>query len=242
MKKLIQIFTIFLCAATIFMMTQTKIASAEIKPDDFTVRGVKLDAPFDIDVATKAFGAPMFDKEKSVFGWRVKYYIFDHCINVGVVGADENVVDIVIRDEKYEGRDGMKQGATGYYMKKVYGKPERVQLDGATYNVYYNPENKKERLMLKTDTMNNTLLSWRLTSLPITEEEADDRYDEWESNELGAMGISIDASAMSESGNASYEDGRFTKFEDDGIDGGNVIDGGDPDMIARDNAAKKARE
>ena len=165
-----------------------------------------------------------------------------HPDHVGVVGADENVVDIVIRDEKYEGRDGMKQGATGYYMKKVYGKPERVQLDGATYNVYYNPENKKERLMLKTDTMNNTLLSWRLTSLPITEEEADDRYDEWESNELGAMGISIDASAMSESGNASYEDGRFTKFEDDGIDGGNVIDGGDPDMIARDNAAKKARE
>ena len=56
--------------------------------------------------------------------------------------------------------------------------------------------------MLEAELPQATLLSWRMTSLPLTEEEADEQLDEeWESQNLGAAELSrrdIDMSALKE--------------------------------------------
>ncbi|MBQ9364260.1 MAG: hypothetical protein IJT82_00670 [Schwartzia sp.] len=221
MKKIISIMSLFL-----MLLVGSPMAGAEIRASDFSVRGVVLDKPASMEALTKAFGEVLFDRDKSVFGWHVKYYVFDRHIFVGVFGADERVVDIVIEDEKYVGRDNVRYGATRYCMARAFGKGERVPIDGMTYSIYRNPENKKERLMLRIDPMMNTLMSWRITSLPLTVEEADEQFDDWESSEVNAYYMrehGIDMSAI-EREKRSGDDGRFTKFEGDGIDGGSVID------------------
>ena len=54
--------------------------------------------------------------------------------------------------------------------------------------------------MLEAEMPGATLLSWRITSLPLTEEEADVWWDEeWENQELGAAEMNeqgIDMSAL----------------------------------------------
>ena len=47
-----------------------------VLPEDFSVRGVTLGETADEKQLEKAFGAPLFDTDKSVFGIRVKYYTF----------------------------------------------------------------------------------------------------------------------------------------------------------------------
>ena len=61
----------------------------------------------------------------------------------------------------------------------------------------------RQRLILSVDVTNGSLRSWRLTSLPLTEEEADALTDEerseWENTDLHALsmeGRDIDMSAL----------------------------------------------
>ncbi len=188
-------------AALVFWLWTTA-ALAAVQPEDFSCRDVALGDAATEETLTKAFGAPLFDQERSVFGIRVKYYTFRRDFVVGVTPRDGKVVDIVIRDQDYTGRGGVRYGATPYRIAEVFGKVERQFIDGVTWYIYQNPAAPEERLMLEAELPQATLLSWRMTSLPLTEEEADEQLDEeWESQNLGAAELSrhdIDMSALKE--------------------------------------------
>lgn len=148
-------------------------AEGRVLPEDFVVRGVALGAAENLEQISKAFGKPLFDNEKSVFGIRVKYYTFKKKFSVGVSVATGKVVDIVIKDRDYAARENVRYGATPYRIADVYGKTDRVRLDGLTWHIYENPAHRGQRLMLDVEPGTWSLVSWRLTSLPLTEEEAD---------------------------------------------------------------------
>ncbi|MGP1366184.1 MAG: hypothetical protein ACTTKW_02515 [Schwartzia sp. (in: firmicutes)] len=169
-------------------------------PEDFSCRGVAIGEEATEAALTEAFGAALFDQERSVFGLRVKYYTFRDDFVVGVTPKDGRVVDIVIKSRDYAGRCGVRCGATPYKITQVFGKVERQFIDGVTWYIYQNPDAPEERLMLEAELPGATLLSWRITSLPLTEEEMDARWDEeWESQDFGAAEMQareIDMSAL----------------------------------------------
>ena len=184
------VLAVCLVAATVF--------AAE--PEDFSCRGVAIGEEATEAALTEAFGAALFDQERSVYGIRVKYYTFPGEFVVGVTPKDGRVVDIVIKSRDYAGRCGVRCGATPYKIMQVFGKVERQFIDGVTWYIYRNPDAPEERLMLEAELPGATLLSWRITSLPLTEDEADERWDEeWESQALGAAEMKareIDMSAL----------------------------------------------
>ena len=153
-------------------------AEGRVLPEDFVVRGVALGEPEDLEQISKAFGKPLFDNEKSMFGIRVKYYTFKKKFSVGVSVSTGKVVDIVIEDKDYAARADVRYGATPHRIAAIYGKKDRVRLNGLTWHIYENPEHPTQRMMLEVEPGTWSLVSWRLTSLPLTEEEADRRIGE----------------------------------------------------------------
>ncbi len=197
-KNIIAVFFFFLtlcCAA---------LAGAEgqVLPEDFSVRGVTLGEPADEQMLEKAFGKLLFDTDKSVYGIRVKYYTFQKKYSVGVAVSTGKVVDIVIEDQSYSAREDVRYGATPHRISTVYGAKEREQIGGLTWNVYRNPEKPGQKLMLEIEPGTWILVSWRLTSLPLTEEEADlsiGQEEDWQSDDFDAQLLkdkSIDMSAL----------------------------------------------
>lgn len=177
-------------------------AEGRVLPEDFVVRGVALGEVADEAAIEKAFGAPLFDTEKSVFGIRVKYYTFKKKFSVGVAVATGKVVDIVIEDHDYAARESVRYGATPHRIATVYGSKEREQIGGLTWNVYRNPEKPGQKLMLEVEPGTWILVSWRLTSLPLTEEDADlggGEDEDWQSADFNAHILEskdIDMSAL----------------------------------------------
>ena len=177
-------------------------AEGRVCSEDFIVRGVALGEPEDLEQIAKAFGKPLFDNEKSVFGIRVKYYTFKKKFSVGISVATGKVVDIVIKDRDYAARANVRYGATPYRIASIYGKKDRVRLDGLTWHIYDNPERPSQRLMLEVEPDEWSLVSWRLTSLPLTEEEADQRdgeEEDWQNANFDAYILAereIDTSAI----------------------------------------------
>ncbi len=177
-------------------------AEGRVLPEDFVVRGVALGEVADEAAIAKAFGTPLFDTEKSVFGIRVKYYTFKKKFSVGVSVSTGKVVDIVIEDHDYTARDGVRYGATPHRIAAVYGKKDREQIGGLTWNVYRNPEKPGQKLMIEVEPGTWILASWRLTSLPLTEEDADlggGEEEDWQSADFNAYvleGKDIDMSAL----------------------------------------------
>ncbi len=176
-------------------------AEGRVLPEDFTVRGITLGEVTDEAAMTEAFGAPLFDRDKSVFGIRVKYYTFKKKFSLGVSPSTGKVVDIVISDRDYAAREDVRYGATPHRIAAVYGPKDREQIDGLTWVVYHNPERPRQKLMLEVEPGTWILVSWRLTSLPLTEEEADLGLDDedWQNDEFNARlleGRDIDTSAL----------------------------------------------
>lgn len=175
--------------------------AAAVQPADFSCRGLALGDQVAAERLAEVFGTPLFDNERSVFGRRVKYYTFPHDFIVGVAAADSRIVDIIIRSRDYAGRDGVRYGATPYKIMQVFGKVERQFIDGATWYIYRNPAAPEERLLMEAAVPAFTLLSWRITSLPLTEEEAGDWDEEWDNPSLKAAEIKlrpIDMSGLEE--------------------------------------------
>ncbi len=183
-----------------FLFLAVPLAMAEARPEDFACRGVALGDAVTEETLAKAFGQPLFHNDRSVFGQRVRYYTFKKKIVVGLSVPGDEVVDIVIKDRDYVARDGVRYGATAYKIMKTYGRTERVFIDGQTLYVYQNPDAPRQRLLIEAEPPEGTLLSMRLTSLPLTIEEAEEREDqEWESQDLNAIemrGGKIDMSAL----------------------------------------------
>lgn len=146
------------------------MTEAAIEPGDFSCRGIALGD--DGAAMLKVFGEPLFDKETMTEGVRVKYYTFRNDFVIGVSAQTNKVVDISITNHDYTARDGVRYGATPYKITQVYGRTPRAFLDGGTYYIYRNPLNPRERLLLCVDSTDYYLLSMRITSLPLTDDEA----------------------------------------------------------------------
>ena len=101
-----------------------------------------------------------------------------------------------------ERRDGVRYGATPHRIKEVYGSKERTRIGGLTWYVFTDPENPHKRLMMESEPGTWILVSWRLTSLPLTEEEADlggGEEEDWQNDDFNARlleGKDIDMSAL----------------------------------------------
>ena len=150
-----------------------------------------------------AFGKPDFDKERMVWDIHMRYYAFPHGYEVGVAVDTGKVADMLVKSKDYTARAGVRYGATAYKIRTTFGEKERTFLDGSVCYVYENPQDQHQRLILSVDATDGSLCSWRLTSLPLTEEEADALTDEerseWENTDLHALsmeGRDIDMNAM----------------------------------------------
>lgn len=177
--------TLFLSLVLVAIFSQAAFAS--LLPEDFSCKGVVLGESF--SGREKNLGKLLFDNDKAVFGERIKYYSYKHGY---YVGTDErgNVVDIIVTDTEYTGRDGVRYGATKAKIIRVYGEAPKKVIGGKTFFVFTAKENGEKRLLLEIDNRTSTLFSWRITSLPLDELEAEERMtknDEWESNDFNAV-------------------------------------------------------
>ena len=173
-------------------------AQGALAPEDFTVKGIALGDSEEKMLA--AFGKPDFDKERMVWDIHMRYYAFPHGYEVGVAVDTGKVADMLVKSKDYTARAGVRYGATAYKIRTTFGEKERTFLDGSVCYVY---ENQRQRLILSVDATDGSLCSWRLTSLPLTEEETDALTDEerseWENTDLHALsmeGRDIDMNAM----------------------------------------------
>ena len=176
-------------------------AQGALLPEDFTVKGIALGDSEEKMLA--AFGKPDFDKERMVWDVHIRYYAFPKGYEVGVAVDTGKVADMLVKSKDYTARAGVRYGATAYKIRTTFGEKERTFLDGSVCYVYENPQDQRQRLILSVDATDGSLCSWRLTSLPLTEEEADARADEekseWENTDLHALsmeGKDIDMSAL----------------------------------------------
>ena len=176
-------------------------AQGALLPEDFTVKGIALGDSEEKMLAV--FGKPDFDKERMVWDVHIRYYAFPKGYEVGVAVDTGKVADMLVKSKDYTARAGVRYGATAYKIRTTFGEKERTFLDGRVCYVYENPQDQHQRLILSVDATDGSLCSWRLTSLPLTEEEADARADEekseWENTDLHALsmeGRDIDMSAL----------------------------------------------
>lgn len=174
-----------------------------VLPEDFGCKGIMLGAG--ADNLEKVFGKPLYDNDRSVFGRRIKYYTFKHGYVFGV-DMDGIVADIIINDHDYTARDGVRYGATPAKIRRVYGQTERQLIGGQIMYIFESQDKSYWRFILIMDAETNSLQSFRITELPITDEEGELRRtegEEWESNELNAVMMrnrDIDMSALKNRG------------------------------------------
>ncbi|MCR5559476.1 MAG: hypothetical protein K6F62_03845 [Schwartzia sp.] len=195
-----RIFLLMLCMMLFAVPAMANEKPAGLVPEDFGSRGILLGETVTEEQMTKAFGAPLFDNDRSVFGIHVRYYQFKKNIQIGVLMKDNTVCDIIIKDEDYIGRDGVRYGATPYKIEHTYGKCSRTLIEGHTWYIYNNPNAPRQKLMIEMLAGVYTLQTWRITSLPVTLEEAES-YDEdsWENRDLHAFEMNtqgIDTTAI----------------------------------------------
>ena len=166
-------------------------AQGALASEDFTVKGIALGDSEEKMLA--AFGKPDFDKERMVWDIHMRYYAFPHGYEVGVAVDTGKVADMLVKSKDYTARAGVRYGATAYKIRTTFGEKERTFLDGSVCYVYENPQDQRQRLILSVDATDGSLCSWRLTSLPLTEEEADALTDEerseWENTDLHALSM-----------------------------------------------------
>ena len=169
-------FFVSLILACSFLFTGVASAAEDV---DFSCKGLYLGDSE--ERMREIWGSPLYDKEVSVLGIAVTYYYFGNGYEIGVARRTGQVADIKIEDKKYKGRNGIKYGATFHKIQKTYGQQKKEMIDGEIFYIYHRPGKETDRLLVKVDTEKGALTSWRITSLPLTPDEADQMVaDEWE--------------------------------------------------------------
>lgn len=165
---------------------------------DFSCKGVMLGATE--KEVFQVFGEPLYDQQRHVHGKAVVYYIYDKGYEVGISVKNRCVVDFIIKDENYQARDGIRYGATPYKITLTYGKNKRQQLEDGVYYIYERPCCSEERLVLEMDDDNNFLKSFRITSLPLKED------DFWEAEEALSNDVDADVASKLDLGSYPHQD------------------------------------
>ncbi|MFC2638984.1 MAG: hypothetical protein ACFN0X_08745 [Mitsuokella sp.] len=184
MGRIGQVAVCLICFFMLFAASVPAEAAEGTKPmekgalldTDFAYRGVALGDTEEKLLAV--YGEPLFDRIMRKQGVTVKVCTFHGHIDVGVSVRTRRVVDFVMEDDPPVMRAGVRRGATKHLIWATYGKTERRFLDGKLAYVYTRPGHPHDHLVLFLDPETESLASVRLTSLPLTEEEADARAGE----------------------------------------------------------------
>ena len=144
-------------------------AQAKLLDEDFACHTVTLGD--DDDKVIAAFGAPIFDRTVRSAGILVKECDFAGDFTIGFAVNTGKVVDITIKNKKYEARNGVRYGATASWIQQTYGTKKARRIDGNKFYVYDNPKDRFQHLMLQMNAEDNSLLVMRITALPIDDSE-----------------------------------------------------------------------
>jgi len=195
-----KIFFTLLCS--LWLCTSVALAEpqyGQVLPQDFGYKGLTLGET--VEQMRKVLGEELFDTDKNVYDIHMKYYTYKKYV-IGVEVSTGLIADIVIKDEDFRLRDDVCRGATAYKVFSTYGRSERQFIEGHTYYVYENPRQPKERLLLEIDAGgSNAVERVRITSLPLTDQEAAQRQagEEWQGNgvdDIAMRNKDIDMSAL----------------------------------------------
>ena len=138
-------------------------------PADFQYKGIALGDT--AQVVAEKLGEPLFDGEAMFFDLPVRCYTYSSQLRVYTDRKSDIVVGIACKDKEYVAPKGVRYGATRAKLLEAYGPAEHENLDGMYCYLYRNPLNPKQKLILSLDTTNYYLLSFNITSLPVTEDE-----------------------------------------------------------------------
>ena len=145
-------------------------AADVIQDSDFGYKGLMLgDA---VSQMRDILGEPLYDKDQTVQGVPLTVYEYPEA-QVGVAKATGRVVDIALSGRDYRLRRGVKYGATSYYLQKVYGKTKRVWRAGVPCFIYTRKDHDHMHLLFELDSGDWTLVKTRITTMPLTEDEAE---------------------------------------------------------------------
>ena len=146
------------------------LAAGRIRSEDFSYQGIMLGGSE--DVLRAKWGEPDSEITQTIWGIHLKSFTYgDVVISVSI--SNRKVVDINLIGEKYRLRKDIHYGTTSSYLLKVYGKAPRQLLDGNTCYIFSRSTEPHKRLILNLDPENKSLVSARITMLPLTDEEAD---------------------------------------------------------------------
>lgn len=162
------ILTIVLCALVCFAKGE---AAGEVQEADFSYQNIALGDSEEF--LREQWGAPSSEKTQSIWGIHLKSLTYGDIV-VSIATATGKVADINLIGEKYHLRKDIRYGTTSGYLFKAYGKTQRQLLDGHTCYIYEHPSYPHRHLVLNIDAENGSLLSARITMLPLTDEEADE--------------------------------------------------------------------
>ena len=182
------------------------LAAGKIKTEDFSYQRISLGDSE--ETLRERWGEPDFENTQSIWGIHLKTFTYGDVV-VSTSAASGKVVDINLIGDNYQLRKNVRYGTTSSYLLNVYGKASRQFLDERTCYIYANPIHPHQHLILNIDSENGSLLSTRITMLPLTDEEADemalsddDSFVELDLNR-GLIGTKeIDISALPKNDNA----------------------------------------
>lgn len=155
--------------AAAVMLISPEAEAAKPVAADFSCRQVSLGA--DKDAVEKVFGKPVYDRTVRIQDVLVKECDYADDYTIGYSVATGEVIDIIVKNKKYEARGGVRYGATSALIQKTYGKQKAQNFGGNKFYVYDNPKNKFQHLMLQVDMDNGALVVMRITGLPMNDEE-----------------------------------------------------------------------
>ena len=185
--------------AVLFFGSAVAMAAGQVTDEDFVCQGVMLGD--NESVLHRKWGEPLYDKISLRQGVKIKTFVYKNGYEASISPRMGQVVDFMVNMDKYEGRQGVRQGATKFWLEKIYGKKQRQHIDGLSFLVFDRPGHPHQHLLLQVDPEDGHLLEVKITALPLDEAEADVMAAEGNpllaENELEDNGLmTIDTSAL----------------------------------------------
>ncbi|SFT82769.1 hypothetical protein SAMN02910356_02299 [Selenomonas sp. GACV-9] len=155
--------------AAVVMLAQPEAEAAKPVAADFACRQVALGA--DEAAVEKVFGKPVYDRTVRIQDILVKECDYADDYTIGYAVATGEVIDIIVKNKKYEARNGIRYGATSALIQKTFGKQKAQNISGNKFYIYDNPKNRFQHIMLQVDMDNGSLKVMRITALPMDDDE-----------------------------------------------------------------------
>ena len=164
MSKFISSLACFLAVILHFnLIAAAQAPTGELIWDDFSYKGIYLgDSKEDI---AKMQEEPLFETEVTVLGEDCIRYTFSDNVYIYINKAENKVVEISIRNKKYQARGGVTYGSLPALLNKVYGKSEHLKLEGKACYVYQSKKFPNASLILELDNTYFYVVGMRLTLL-----------------------------------------------------------------------------